>query len=60
MRGQSLVHPDAATWTAFAVTVAVTALLAALTILAARRGAPARGRHALDTRMRRELALPAK
>jgi hypothetical protein len=61
MRGQSLVHPDAATWTAFGATVAVTALLAALTILAARRGAPARGRHALDTtRMRRELALPAK
>jgi hypothetical protein len=39
MRGQSLIHPDAATWTAFAVTVVVTVLLAALTVAAARRGA---------------------
>jgi hypothetical protein len=38
MRGQSLVHPDAATWTALAVTVVVTALPAALAITAARRG----------------------
>ncbi|MFG1689108.1 hypothetical protein ACGFNP_53800 [Nonomuraea sp. NPDC049269] len=37
MRGQSLIHPDAATWTALAVTVVVTGLLAALTIAAARR-----------------------
>ncbi|GAA3572394.1 hypothetical protein GCM10022419_061600 [Nonomuraea rosea] len=39
MRGQSLIHPDAATWTAFAVTVVVTVLLAALTVAAARRRA---------------------
>jgi hypothetical protein len=56
MRGQSLVHPDAATWTAFGATAAVTALLAVLTIAAARRRSPGRGRHALG---RRELALPA-
>lgn len=47
MRGQSLVHPDAATWTALAVTVVVTALVAALTISAARRSevAPAGDGH---------------
>ncbi|MFD1541298.1 hypothetical protein [Nonomuraea guangzhouensis] len=38
MRGQSLVHPDAATWTALAVTAVVTGLLAVLAISAARRG----------------------
>jgi hypothetical protein len=32
LRGQSFVHPDAATWTAFGATAGVTALLAALTI----------------------------
>lgn len=53
MRGQSLVHPDAATWTAFGATVAVTVLLGALTIAAARRAVPSQGRHA------REFALPA-
>jgi hypothetical protein len=37
LRGQSLVHPDSATWTALAVTVVVTALLATLAITAARR-----------------------
>ncbi|WP_327040086.1 hypothetical protein OG400_19390 [Micromonospora ureilytica] len=37
VRGQSLVRPDAATWTALAVTVVVTALLATLAISAARR-----------------------
>ena len=37
LRGQSLVHPDAATWTALAVTAVVTVLLAALAILAPRR-----------------------
>ncbi|MFB9525968.1 hypothetical protein [Nonomuraea roseola] len=37
LRGQSLVHPDAATWTALAVTAVVTALPAAMTISAARR-----------------------
>ncbi|MEU6716008.1 hypothetical protein ABZ897_31470 [Nonomuraea sp. NPDC046802] len=37
MRGQSLIQPDTATWTAFAATVAATALLATLTIIAARR-----------------------
>ena len=57
MRGQSLVHPDAATWTAFGATVAVTALLTVLTIAAARRGASARGRHALDRRRSREFAV---
>ncbi|WP_433558129.1 hypothetical protein ACQPWY_05580 [Pseudonocardia xinjiangensis] len=36
LRGQSLVHPDAATWTALVVTVVVTALLATLAIAAAR------------------------
>jgi hypothetical protein len=60
MRGQSLVHPDAATWTAFGATVAVTALLAALTVAVARRGTPAQGRHAPDTRSRRELAVRAQ
>lgn len=54
LRGQSLVHPDAATWTAFGATVGVTVLLAALTIAAARRGVPSGGRHA------RELALRAR
>jgi hypothetical protein len=46
LRGQSLVHPDAATWTALAVTVVVTALLATLAIAAARRSevAPADAR----------------
>ncbi|SEG77832.1 hypothetical protein SAMN05444920_104533 [Nonomuraea solani] len=37
LRGQSLVQPDAATWAAVAVTVSVTALPAASTIVAARR-----------------------
>jgi hypothetical protein len=49
IRGQSLVHPDATTWTAFGATVAVTTLLAALTIVAAHRRVPA-GRHARDVR----------
>jgi hypothetical protein len=48
MRGQSLVHPDAATWTAFGVTAAVTASLAVLTVAAGRRGVPSRGRHARE------------
>jgi hypothetical protein len=56
LRGQSLVHPDGATLTAFGATAAVTALLAALTIAAARRRVPSGGRHALN---RRELALRA-
>jgi hypothetical protein len=59
MRGQSLIHPDAATWTAVGATAAVTALLALLTIVAARRRVPA-GRHALGVRPRRELALRAE
>jgi hypothetical protein len=49
IRGQSLVHPDATTWTAFGSTVAVTTLLAALTIVAAHRRVPT-GRHARDVR----------
>jgi hypothetical protein len=53
MRGQSLVHPDAATWTAFGATLAVTALLAAVTVARARRPVPSGGRH------RRELVLRA-
>jgi hypothetical protein len=57
MRGQSLVHPDAATWMAFGATVTVTALLALPTIVLARRGAAARGKHALDRRRSQELAL---
>jgi heme exporter protein D len=60
VRGQSLVHPDAATWTAFGVTVAVTASLAAVTVAAARRGPQRRGRHALSTRRGREPALRAR
>jgi hypothetical protein len=56
LRGQSLMHPDGATLTAFGATAAVTALLAALTIAAARRRVPSGGRHA---RGRRELALRA-
>ncbi|MGN9844244.1 hypothetical protein ACTMTI_39585 [Nonomuraea sp. H19] len=55
LRGQSLLHPDAATWTALAMAVVVTALLAALAISAARRSevAPAGDGHspsALPTR----------
>jgi len=46
LRGQSLVHPDAATWVAFGATAGVTAVLAALTVAAARRGVRSRGRHA--------------
>jgi hypothetical protein len=56
LRGQSLVHPDAATWIAFGATVAVTALLAALTVVAARRRVSSGGRHAMA---RREFALHA-
>jgi hypothetical protein len=56
LRGQSLVHPDGATLTAFGATAAATALLAALTIAAARRRVPSGGRHARD---RRELSLRA-
>ncbi|MEV0349311.1 hypothetical protein AB0H88_26335 [Nonomuraea sp. NPDC050680] len=41
LRGQSLIHPDTATWIALAVSVAVTALLAVPAILAARRREPA-------------------
>ncbi|MFD1930291.1 hypothetical protein ACFSKW_02260 [Nonomuraea mangrovi] len=37
LRGQSLVHPDAATWTALAVSVVVTALWAAQAVSVARR-----------------------
>ncbi|MFC5823511.1 hypothetical protein [Nonomuraea insulae] len=37
LRGQSLVHPDAATWIALAATVFVTVLLAAVAVAAARR-----------------------
>ncbi|MEJ3657686.1 hypothetical protein WEH80_32455 [Actinomycetes bacterium KLBMP 9759] len=42
MRGQSLIHPDGATWTAVGVLVLVTAAVAALVIASARRAA-ARG-----------------
>jgi len=56
LRGQSLIHPDAATWTAFGATAAVTALLTVLIVVMARRRVPAGGRHA---RNRRELALRA-
>jgi hypothetical protein len=38
MRGQSLVHPDAATWTAAVATLAVSALLAGIVVARARRG----------------------
>jgi hypothetical protein len=41
LRGQSLVHPDAATGAAFVLTVVGTVLLAALVVGAARRGGPA-------------------
>ncbi|GGK84608.1 hypothetical protein Ppa06_43910 [Planomonospora parontospora subsp. parontospora] len=41
LRGQSLVHPDAATWTALAATTVMTALLAALAVTAAHRNEPA-------------------
>jgi hypothetical protein len=60
MRGQSLVHPDSATWTAFGATAALTTLLGLLTIVVARRGAPTSGRHALDTRRSRELTPQAQ
>jgi hypothetical protein len=45
MRGQSLIHPDGATWTAVAATPAVTLLLGAATVASARRRAAAVGRH---------------
>jgi hypothetical protein len=50
VRGQPLLHPDAATWTAIAATAVVSALLAALVIAAARRSevAPGRDRHDQD------------
>ncbi|MFI9844674.1 hypothetical protein ACIHFD_47140 [Nonomuraea sp. NPDC051941] len=38
LRGQSLIHPDAATGIAFAVAATITALLAVLVVTAARRG----------------------
>jgi hypothetical protein len=37
LRGQSLIHPDAATWTAAGATLAVTVLLGAATVASARR-----------------------
>jgi hypothetical protein len=45
LRGQSLVHPDAATWTAVGATLAVTALLTAAVVAAARRRPAPVGRH---------------
>jgi hypothetical protein len=45
MRGQSLIHPDGATWTAAAATLAVTLLLGAATVASARRRAAVAGRH---------------
>jgi hypothetical protein len=45
MRGQSLIHPDGATWTAAAATLAVTLLLGAATVASARRRAAVVGRH---------------
>ncbi|MEU7741926.1 hypothetical protein [Nonomuraea sp. NPDC049158] len=45
LRGQSLIHPDTATWIALAVSAAVTALLAVLAILAARRREMAPANH---------------
>ncbi|GAA3166843.1 hypothetical protein [Nonomuraea salmonea] len=56
LRGQSLIHPDAATWTALAATAVLTAL-AALIVTVAHRNEP--GRRA-ETVMPRELALRRK
>jgi hypothetical protein len=58
LRGQSLVHPDAATWTALAVTAVVTALLAGLAIAAARRSevAPAHDGHSPGSLLTRRPA----
>lgn len=39
LRGQSVIHPDAATWTAVAAVAAVTALVGALVVVRARRKA---------------------
>jgi hypothetical protein len=50
LRGQSLVHPDAATWTAAGATLALTALLTAVIVTAARRRPPEVGRHRAATR----------
>lgn len=57
LRGQSLIHPDAATWIALAASVVVTALLAVLAISAARRSemAPA----GLRARAQRDRRAPA-
>ncbi|MEV0233409.1 hypothetical protein [Nonomuraea sp. NPDC050786] len=54
MRGQSLIHPDAATWIALVVTVAVTMLPAALVIVSAHRAAE--NRHPSDVLRAREPA----
>ncbi|MHA6624742.1 hypothetical protein ACU61A_04940 [Pseudonocardia sichuanensis] len=45
VRGQSLVHPDAATWTAVAATAAVTVLLTVGIVTRARLRPPVAGRH---------------
>jgi hypothetical protein len=45
MRGQSLVHPDAATWTALVATLGATALLTTVIVATARRGTPSRSTH---------------
>ncbi|MFG1948264.1 hypothetical protein [Nonomuraea sp. NPDC048826] len=42
LRGQSLIHPDAATWAALAATAVLTALPAALAVTAAHRDELAR------------------
>ena len=52
LRGQSLVHPDAATWSAVAATLAVTTLLTAGIVVSARRRVPG------PSPRRREATLP--
>ncbi|MEV4800343.1 hypothetical protein AB0K18_10025 [Nonomuraea sp. NPDC049421] len=57
LRGQSLIHPDAATWTALAATAVLTALAAALVVTVVHRNEP--GRRA-ETVSPRELVLRRK
>jgi hypothetical protein len=56
MRGESLVHPDAATWTAVAATLAVLALPAGIVVARARRAAAIPGRVAAMPLSRHDVA----
>ncbi|MFG3438626.1 hypothetical protein ACGF0J_15385 [Nonomuraea sp. NPDC047897] len=59
LRGQSLIHPDAATWTALAATAVMTALTAALAVAAAHRAERARRGQTIATKESGGRAAPA-